>query len=795
MNIYVDLIARQAVTSPTDATPAIRPDFRAATTYPINFYFLRQNGSGGYAYVRFPNSIIKAGIRSTAPVEVARFTLIFRGAETAEIDTRFSTDQIKKLLEALPTIGVGNVSVAIPEDSLVVEFTGALAGTVLPTMSARIVSSTPSGAELTIEVLPDGKQQLTLNRPPLAQTTTWTEVTIGTTPGWAGTLDTTTVPVSAWENPVGDIKFEVSLTALSARSGIDGATVSDAVGRSGVNGQVVTSPGTSGSALMSDNYRDSFLIATNSSTVYGRKFVPNDIGRVVTIAGYVSPNTTIAEVTDDGVNNMARLSQRFTVEGRGLGSISNYALDVLPSDVYYSATGNFTAADVGHVILGTNIPMNTRIIAVIAAQYVRLSQRPTAIGTALSWTLVSDVSFVFTSGLGLFQSGDVGATLRAPAILDGDATITKWISATQVQLDKRPKAATTGVQWTVIPVRPYPPAAVSRLISGDMATQEVQKIALAQAAVGGTLAVQDGYGGEMPLAVANNPVDTSDLQIALKQAYSNYGDLTVQEVVPGAEWNVIFGYTGGQRLLVVDESQATYAGKVLDMVVADKSSMMNTALPEVPVVVPTKVQRNGLFYIGADPNALSAVKDVGNPRVSLITDGTGAKMLRRRVMTFTDQYVPPTMNASYGGYKFIGDEGGQERNGLYIVEWVYVTVPITRVETHNQQRTILVPLYQRRGSPPNQRTIDVQLVSTSVSTFVDVTFSYWLEGAAKALPPDGPIAVVVHYSTAGGENFPPDLWTRNGFDPVNGSWNVKYTQSWSRRRWMGHIWEQKTFYN
>ena len=802
MNVYIDLIARQAITSPTDGTPATRPDFRAPTTYPLNLYFLRQDGSGGYAYVRFPNSIIVAGIRSAAPVEVARFTLVFRGVETSEIDTRFSTDQVRQLLEALPTVGAGNVSVTKDDRSLIVEFVGALAGTVLPTMSARIVTSTPANAELTIAVLPvtnnavNSTQKLILRRPALAQTTVWTEVTVGTTPGWTGTLDTTAVPVSVWENPVGDISLEVTLTALPARSASDGATIGDGVGRSGADGQVITSTGASGVALISDNGSDSFLVASDSNTVYGRKFVSNDVGRVVTdSSGYISPNTTIVEVIDSGVINKARLSQRYTAKGIGLGSITDYSLDVLPSDVYYSATANFTAADVGHVIVGDNILMNTTIMAVINTQYVRLSQRPTAIGVSLAWQLIGETSNVFTSGAGLFQSGDVGAKIRAPAIFSGDATITKFISSTQVVLDKQPSGAAVGVQWTVIPVRPYPPASVSRLIAGGASAQEVQKIALAQAATGGTLTIQDGYGGSMPLAVVDNPVGTSDLEIALKQAYSNYGDLSVQEVVPGAEWNVIFGKVGGQRLLLVSEDQATYEGGVLNFVVADgpqSPTMLVENTNSAGNSAPTKWSGNGLIYIGADPNNRANINVIGQPRISRITDGTNAKMLRRRVMMFTDQYTSPNMNDTYGGYYFIGEEGGQERNGLYLTDWVYVTKPASRIEEHNQQRTILVPLYQKRATG---YILDVQLVTASVSTFVDVYFDYYIEGHELAIPPDSPFAVVVHFSTVGGVEYQPKLWYKNGFDPNNGNWNIKQIQGWSRRRWMGHIWEQKRLIN
>src|SRR5580765_2775184 len=135
---------------------------------------------------------------------------------------------------------------------------------------------------------------------------------------------------------------------------------------------------------------------------------------------------------------------------------------------------------------------------------------------------------------------------------------------------------------------------------------------------------------------------------------------------------------------------------------------------------------------------------------------------------------------SYPTFHFVGEEGGQEKNGLYTVDLVWATKPLNRMEQHNQQRTIMFPLYQKRGA----QILDVQLVSTSASTYVDVYYSYYFEGSEPGLPPDGPIAVVIHYSTVGGVEFVPTLWTQNGFDRDRGNWGLKYNQNWSRRRWM-----------
>lgn len=797
MNIYIDLINRRAMTSPTDATPPIRPDFRAPTTYPINLYFMRSNGAGGYNYVRFANSVIGLGLRSNAPMETARFTLSFRGAETSEIDTRFSVDQIRGLLEALPTVGAGNVSLAILDGSMIVEFVGELAGLVLPTMSARVASSTP-GAELGITVLPvtdfatNSRQQLTLRRAALAQVTIWNEVTVGTTPGWAGTLDTTAVPVSAWENPVGDILLEVRLSAVTPRGGSDAATAGDGIARSGTNGQSVSSPGATGIARANDNGTDSFLIAADSDGVYGRKFTQNDVGRDITdVDGYLWPATTIAEVIDDGRNNAARLSQRLTPEGIGLSDTISYTLAALPSDVYYSATANFTAADVGHIITGVNIPAGTRITALINAQYVRLSQRATTIATGLSWSLASEISNVFTAASGSFQSIDVGAKINAPAVLDGDATITGFISPTQVVLDKRPKSTATGVTWKLLPVRPYPPPTVTRISIGSATAQEIQKIALSQAAIGGTLAIQDGYGGTMPLLNLVNPVGASDLQNALNNAYPNYGECRVTEVVPGAEWNVQFGTIGNQRLLFVSEVSATYGEALLNWIIIDKAQAPEAEIPTIPEVVPLKTTRNGLIYIGANPNEENPFTPVGQPRITRATDGTNASILRQRFMAYADKYTATSLNTtiSVGGVTFyvVGEEGMQEKNGMVIFDRVAVTLPDARTELHNHQRPYIFPARTYQGAT----LLDVQLCSVSLSGGCFIRYSYYHQSSAPSQPNDGPGATVVHFQAVGNALAEARLLTWSTFNWTWGTWGVYQTWGWSRRRWMGNIWEQQ----
>ena len=92
------------------------------------------------------------------------------------------------------------------------------------------------------------------------------------------------------------------------------------------------------------------MIASDANGVYGRKFVPGDVGRIVTETegGYLFDNTAIVEVIDDGVINAARLSQRYTHFGLGLAASINYTLSGSPSNVFYSTTASWTQADVGH---------------------------------------------------------------------------------------------------------------------------------------------------------------------------------------------------------------------------------------------------------------------------------------------------------------------------------------------------------------------------------------------------------------------------------------------------------------
>jgi hypothetical protein len=729
-------------------------------------------------------------------------------------------------LEALPTIGVGNVTVRGDlVTGWVVEFIGNLTGQVLPALTGRVQSSLPTGAEILIKVLPatpqaqlatgsgppavlvqyNNRQSVLIQRAPLVIQGTWTETGVPATPGWSGTFDTSAVPLSTWDNPAGDIYLELVFAAAYARSGADGITVSDGVARSGTDGQIMSSNGvTSQTAKPTDNGTYGFLVASDRDGVYGRKFVPGDIGRAVTDAdGFIIPGTTIVEVIDDGTLNAARLSYQYMVQTLALTNVITYTTAAKPSDVYYSATANWTAADVGHLLTGTSIPAGVRIVSLIDNHYVRMSDALVATGTGLSWSVVGDFSNVFQSASAVFQSGDVGSTIRAPTVLPNDATITGLIDSSHVTLSVRPTVAATGVAWKLIPSRAYPVPTVARPFPGTLTTQETQTIALSQVPIGGQITIQDGYGGSgMPVVRLNCPVTVGDMRNALLQAYPNYGDgTTISETLPSAQWTILFGCKGQQRALLVDDSAAIYENSLLSWVLADgvpiPAQSATGARTETPTGSPPVLIRFGLKYIGL--SNVNAEIVMGIARFQRLTDGTNATMVRQKRMQFADVHTPLPINTNLGGmgksfgsnFYVCGEEGYESRYALALYDVVGVTLPRERTETHNQMRAVIGVATQSK----NGHLVDIQLWSVSVSTFVDVHIKYGFSCNGFGLPVDGPGATIIHWQAVGGWEFTPTLCTFGNFDRVRGTVGVKYWQSWSRRLWMGGIWEQRMLYN
>lgn len=92
------------------------------------------------------------------------FTLTFSGDTTSAIDYNDAIGDVESALEALASIGVGNVSVtggALPAEPILVTFIGDLGGANQPIMSANGASltggSTPS---VEVEVVTDGMAAL-----------------------------------------------------------------------------------------------------------------------------------------------------------------------------------------------------------------------------------------------------------------------------------------------------------------------------------------------------------------------------------------------------------------------------------------------------------------------------------------------------------------------------------------------------------------------------------------------------------------------------------------------------------
>jgi hypothetical protein len=398
-------------------------------------------------------------------------------------------------------------------------------------------------------------------------------------------------------------------------------------------------------------------------------------------------------------------------------------------------------------------------------------------------------------------------------VLPNDATITQWIDAQHLMLSVRPTAVATAIQWQLIPARPYPTPTVTVMTSGDALTQAKQKIALAQPPSGGSLVIQDGYGSAMPQLTLPFPVSGSDIQNALNNTYLNYGVCVVDEIVPGAEWNVTWGKAGAQRTLAVLDTQAVYDQTLLNWNIADGTALPTAQGNGRQIELPDSLHVltwNGLKYINV--NALTDSWVVGRPRFTRMTDGTKAIVARQKYMAFTDYMTvfalgrnQGPMGNQAGPFYFTGFEGGEERYGLYIVDLVFATMPASRVEILQQQRTCIGVNVIASGTLVK----DIQFWTVSASTFVEVHITYGLDlGLSTTHPNDGPFGVAIHFATFQGIEYAPIAEIGGGFEYFppgsppphqhgggRGTFGQKFTQSWSRRIWMGNIWEQRLNYN
>ena len=286
-------------------------------------------------------------------------------------------------------------------------------------------------------------------------------------------------------------------------------------------------------------------------------------------------------------------------------------------------------------------------------------------------------------------------------------------------------------------------------------------------------------------------------------AYPNYGSCVVTERIPGAEWDVTWGNNGSQRFLTVDVSNAAFPGTVLDWVIADGVPMqtaMQNGRPESIMGSVAVFAYGGLRFIGAANQTSFFISK--RPVYARATDGTNAKLVRVEWTSFIDAYTAVTMNTPYTApdgntYYLVNEEPGVIRHGLYIRTAVYAQVPVTRCEKiHNQQRSII-----RLGVTRNGNTvIDVQILSITLSTHCWHWFQYWKEGdATSPIAGDGPGAQVAHFEIGGlswgtfvGYNSFPNYILDSSHAVNPGTWGTIHTWNWTRRRWMGHIWEQRT---
>jgi hypothetical protein len=308
------------------------------------------------------------------------------------------------------------------------------------------------------------------------------------------------------------------------------------------------------------------------------------------------------------------------------------------------------------------------------------------------------------------------------------------------------------------------------------------------------LKLQDGYGGSMPEVELHPPVTAEAIKTGLSQAYQNYGDTKVVEVLPGAEWNITFGKNGAQRPLFVNETEAVYDPRLLTWIIADAVAMPTTlasgARSETPTGSPSVLVGSGLKYIGA--NSVTQRWQVGFKQYNKLTDGSKATTVRYKMMCFSAYPLVYNLNDGLGsGFYFTGFGGIDERYGLMTLEVNGVTMPVNRTEKHSQQRACIGVNY----TSLNAQTRDIQLFSLSINTWVDVQISYALACNSFGLPNDSPAGAVLHFATIAGIESKPVLIYKNGFDPLLGTWNNKFVQSWSRRIWMGGIWEQRLLWN
>lgn len=199
----------------------------------------------------------------------------------------------------------------------------------------------------------------------------------------------------------------------------------------------------------------------------------------------------------------------------------------------------------------------------------------------------------------------------------------------------------------------------------------------------------------------------------------------------------------------------------------------------------------------------TAATQVGPYRVTKLSDGTGAIEVRAEFWQLQANYADQALNTAgptiNGKATYLIGEEGMREVACGVVSWerVWASIPGTRTETMQQTR----PCIGIQRTFLNGQQTDIQLFSVSISTWVNVTYTYALGNAGLAVPADGPAGTVIHSS--GGGTTITQLLAFNGFDtgagtqssPGQGTFGHQFVQSWTNRRWKGDIWENAIFVN
>lgn len=833
-DLFIEVANQRGIVSPSDRNPIVPPDISPPGTYSFNAYFL-DIGSPD-TYHRYAAAGILMNVYQKGPPTDGTFTFSFLGYATDDLDVNITNGNLLVAFLALRSVGQNNALLTgNAVDGWIVEFIGDRAGFDQPLIVVDASNAIPGGSAKVDKIQAGGngvncKQRIRLRQNLVAQTGAWTEINAGGPNfGWSGSLSTSGISPTFWESPTYNIVLEVELYTAGSRIGTDGVTT-QAAARTGNNGVtsgdgrsrmgndgVITagsnktgsdgevkanSPGAyisgsanwvtsdigralqslwvpSGTIITGLNGDQRALLSNNHTSTVDRhsldwvakgkikaeltsataNFSSADIGHVV-IGDNIPAGTTITAIQS---STKVTLSKTPTATGSGL----HWEIVGVIFNTYDTATGNFTAADVGKSISGTNLQSGTTIATYVSATRVTLSKIPTAEGTGLSWTLTEPVSLIYTSATAAFTAGDVGRVLNSQ-LVPAQTTIAAYISATQVQLSQRPTGPGTGLSWTIINPNQAAPA-ITRIQTGNGSTPEIQRIIFPEIPDYGTFTLTLGGVTTAPIA---GPLVVSDIASALNAAYPASASFIVTQYAKSIV-DIQFGIVGSQSLFTINDSNLRYDPIVLSLVLVQGTGNPGGAgLPEASIIW------DGDF---------STAQPIGGVRIKQNTDGTKTVELRQRYMQLRANWVKKSLNSAGPMGSYLVDEDSMDDIGAGLIAWdrVYCTLPAARTERHQQSRAVILPARTYSGS----NLIDIQLISLSISTWVDVYYTYHL-GFPRTTPADGPAATVIHFT-----NGIFALLPFNGFDVNNGTYGRQFTQSWTRRLWRGDIYEQAIFFN